>query len=307
MPASRDEIGRGILFACAAVFLFSILNVLVKWQSDRYPLLEIVFFRSLFALVPCIFLLRGHPWQVLLTHHPWSHLIRSAIWFGSVLTSFASYHLLPLADAVSISFAAPLFLTALSVPLIGEKVGKYRWSAVLVGFLGVLVMVHPSGDVFKWGSLFALANAVFFAIGSLTVRGMSRTEPSVRIVFYTMALSTVLSGLAMPFVWVMPSALDMLALAGIGIGGGVGQLWMVQAYRFAPAAAIAPFTYTSLVWALAFGFVLWGDVPTEATLIGAAIVIASGLYILHRETRLAAARRIAAQAAAGAAAERPSD
>jgi drug/metabolite transporter (DMT)-like permease len=281
---NRDQVGRGILFACLSVFLFSILNVAVKVQSDRYPIIEIVFFRSLFALIPCLWLLRGHPWQVLLTHHPWSHLIRSAIWFGSVLTSFLSYHLLPLADAVAISFSAPLFLTALSVPLIGEKVGIYRWSAVIVGFVGVLVMVHPSGDVFQWGALSALANAVFYAIGSLTVRGMSRTEPSVRIVFYTMLFATVLSGLACPFVWVTPSWSDMLILMGVGIAGGIGQLWMVQAYRFAPAAVIAPFTYTSMVWALGFGFMLWGDVPTERVLIGVAIVIASGLYILHRET-----------------------
>jgi drug/metabolite transporter (DMT)-like permease len=281
-----DDIGRGILYTAIAVLLFSCINAAVKWEAERYPVIEIVFFRSLFALLPCLVLVvRAGSVTMLATRRPWSHLTRAALWFGSVCFGFLSYQLLPLADAVAISFSGPLFLTALSVPILGEKVGKHRWGAVLAGFLGVLVMVRPSGDVIQWGSFAALANALFFAIGSLTVRDMSRTEPSVRIVFYTMLLAALLSGVAAVFFWVQPDWLDFLVLAGIGVAGGIAQFWMVQAYRFAPAAAVAPFTYTSMVWAILFQLAIWNDWPSAAVLVGAAIVIASGLYIVHRETR----------------------
>jgi drug/metabolite transporter (DMT)-like permease len=287
-PAGRgaDDIRRGIGYTLIAVLLFSAVNAAAKQLAERYPILEIVFFRSLFALVPCLVMVirAGNP-RLLATQRPWSHATRAATWFGSVTFGFLSYHLLPLADAVAISFSGPLFLTALSVPILGERVGRHRWGAVIAGFLGVLVMVHPSGDVVQWGSFAALANALFFAFGSLTVRDMSRTEPSVRIVFYTMLVAAVLSGIASVFLWVQPGWLDLLMLAGVGIAGGIAQFWTVQAYRCAPPSAVAPFTYTSMVWAILFQVAIWNDWPTAGVLLGAAIVIASGLYILHRETR----------------------
>jgi drug/metabolite transporter (DMT)-like permease len=285
-----DDVRRGIAYTLASVLLFSAVNAAVKALAERYPVIEIVFFRSFFALLPCLVLVAraGGP-RLLATQRPWSHATRAAIWFGSVTFGFISYYLLPLADAVAVSFSGPLFLTALSVPILGEKVGKHRWGAVIAGFVGVLVMVHPSGDVIKWGSFAALANALFFAFGSLTVRDMSRTEPSVRIVFYTMLVAAVIAGVASIFVWVQPGWIDFLALAGIGIAGGIAQFWTVQAYRFAPPSAVAPFIYTSMIWAILFQVLFWNDWPNSLVLAGAAIVIASGLYILHRETKRRAA------------------
>src|SRR4051794_13645751 len=217
-----DNIGRGIAYTLLSVLLFSFVNAGAKALAERYPVIEIVFFRSLFAIVPCLVLAAraGSP-RILATQRPWSHLIRAAIWFGSVTFGFLSFHLLPLADAVAIGFSGPLFLTALSVPILGEKVGRHRWGAVVAGFVGVLVMVQPSGEVVQWGSFAALANAVFFAFGSLTVRDMSRTEPSVRIVFYTMLVAALLSGVPALFLWVQPGWLDFLDLASVGVAGGI--------------------------------------------------------------------------------------
>jgi drug/metabolite transporter (DMT)-like permease len=291
LPARRDDISRGILYACVAVFVFSAMNTAVKWLAASYPVLEIVFFRSSFALLPCAVLIwrAGGP-ATLKTAVPWSHAFRASIWFGSVCCTFMSYHLLPMADAVAISFSAPLFLTALSVPILGEKVGRHRWGAVIAGFFGVLIMVRPGSGVLQWGAVYGLGNAVFYALGALSVRQMTTTERGSTIVFYTMLLAAVLSAFVLPFIWVTPRPIDLLALALLGIAGGCGQLIVVQALRFAPAAAVAPFNYTAMVWALGFGYALWGDLPGSAVLAGAAVVIASGLYILHRETRKKAAR-----------------
>lgn len=284
---SRDEVGRGIGLACAAVLVFSAVNALAKQEAGSYPISEIVFFRSLFALLPVLFLAARHGvGRSLKTSMPWAHLARSLIWFVSVYCTFASYHLLPMADAAAISFSAPLFLTALSALVLGERVGPHRWSAVAAGFLGVLVMVRPGMGVFQWGALFALGNAVCFALGSLAVRQMASTERSATIVFYTMLLATLLSGLTLPFLWVTPTPLDLGGMVLMGILGGIGQLLVVQAFHHAPASAVAPWNYSSMIWAALLGWIVWSEVPDEKLLIGAAIVIGSGLYLLHRETRV---------------------
>jgi drug/metabolite transporter (DMT)-like permease len=287
-PALRDEIGRGIAFACAAVVVFSVVNAMAKWLAASYPISEIVFFRSFFALLPVLVLAArsGGVGRALATRMPGTHLLRSLIWFVSVYCTFAAYHLLPMADAAAISFSAPLFLTALSALVLRERVGIHRWSAVSAGFLGVLVMVRPGMGVFQWGALFALCNAVCFALGSLAVRHMASTERSVTIVLYTMFLATLLSGITLPFLWITPSPIDFAIMIAMGLLGGIGQLLTVQAFHHAPASAVAPWNYTAMIWAMLLGWGIWGEIPDEVLLVGAAIVIGSGLYLLHRETRL---------------------
>jgi drug/metabolite transporter (DMT)-like permease len=284
---ATDEIGRGIALACAAVVVFSVLNALIKWQAGLYPISELVFFRSLFALLPVLVLTVRHGLATSLkTSMPGAHLLRSTIWFVSAVCTFIAYHLLPMADAAAIAFSAPLFLTALSAPVLGERVGRQRWIAVAAGFLGVLVMVRPGLGIFQWGALFGLVSAVCFAVGSLAVRRMSSTEPSVTIVFYTMLLATLLSGMTLPFVWVTPTLGDFLVMVAMGLLGGIGQLMVVQAFHHAPASAIAPWNYTQMLWALFLGWAIWGELPDRAMLLGAAVVIGSGLYLLHHETRV---------------------
>jgi drug/metabolite transporter (DMT)-like permease len=298
----RDDIRLGILYMLASVFLFSLQNVTVKWLAARYPTAEMVFFRSAFSLLPAAILVwrAGGP-GILHTRRLPQHLLRAGFWGGSLGAAFVSYHLLPLADAISLSFAAPLFLTALSWPLLKEPVGRYRWSAVVVGFVGVLVMSHPSGGGNTLGLACGVMNALFGALGSISVRGLSRTEPSASVVFYMGLFIALFSVPLLPFVWVRPDWFDLVALCSLGLVGGVGQYWTTQALYYAPAATVAPFNYTAIIWGLILGFLIWHEVPDGMMVLGALIVTASGLFILRREAFLRARR----QASLGPAADPP--
>ncbi|WP_448205518.1 DMT family transporter [Azospirillum sp. sgz302134] len=289
-PHTRvDNTPLGIAMMLGSVFVFSMMNVLVKILADRYPVAEVTFFRNAFALLPVglAVSLQGGWRSGLRTQRPWGHLWRSVIGVTCMSLMFWSYHLLPLGDAVALNFSSPLFLTALSVPLLGEKVGIHRWSAVLVGFAGVLIMVRPSGDsLLHLGALVALAAAFTQSFAMIAIRQLSKSEPPNTIVLYFTAISTLILALAMPFVWVTPDNLaDIGLLVAMGLLGGGAQLLLTRAYSLAPAAVVAPFNYASLLWAVLFGWLLWNEVPTIQLALGASVVAASGLYILHRETR----------------------
>jgi len=180
----------------------------------------------------------------------------------------------------------PLFATALSVPLLGEKVGWRRWTAVIVGFTGILLMVRPGASIFDPANMIALLSAVLYALAVIAMRQLGKTERSTTTTLYFTVACTIVSGAMLPFVWRTPGLLDLIPLVMLGLLGGFGQLLMTLAYRSAPPAIVAPFDYVAMVWATAYGFLLWGDVPTAGALAGAAIVIGSGLYIIHRETRV---------------------
>jgi drug/metabolite transporter (DMT)-like permease len=285
MPAAtREEVRRGIGYIVGSVFVFSMVNALVKWQVETYPVSEVVFFRCVFSLLPCFVLVAMNGGlHILRTHRLREHAGRAAVQFVGMSCIFAAFGMMPLADAVAITFSSPLFLTVLSIPLLGERVGPYRWGAVLVGFLGVLVMAHPGSGMVGLGALLALANAFIGASVTIAMRRMSLTEPSTTLVTYQVIVTTILSALLLPFGWVTPRLADLVPLAAIGLCSGVGQYWWTQAFRLAPAAICAPFSYTQMVWALGLGFFVWGDVPSAQLIMGAVIVALSGLYILYRE------------------------
>ncbi|SMF87400.1 Permease of the drug/metabolite transporter (DMT) superfamily [Azospirillum oryzae] len=282
-----DNTRLGITSMLLSVLFFSVMNVLAKLLMDRFPVNEVMFFRSLFALIPvCLVIHFANGFAATLrTRYPWGHLGRSLIGLSAMVATFWSFHLLPLGDAISLNFAAPLFLTALSVPLLGEKVGIHRWSAVLVGFAGVLIIVQPSGDVLNLGAMLALGGALCTAVAMIAIRQLSRTELPNTIVFYFTLLTTVMTGLSLPVSWITPGPLDLLLLLATGLCGGCGQLMLTRAYSLAPAAVVAPLNYASLLLAVGFGWLLWGEVPTGTMAAGAAVVMASGLYILYRETQ----------------------
>jgi drug/metabolite transporter (DMT)-like permease len=285
MPVStREEVRRGILFVVAAILVFSVVNAIVKWLVVRYSVVEIIFFRSSFALLPCLFLIATHGGvPVLRTRRLHEHITRSALQFISMTCIFTAFGLMPLADAVAITFSSPLFLTVLSIPLLGEQVRMHRWSAVVVGFIGVLIILPPGSGMLKSGALFALTNAIMNALLTIAVRRMSVTEASTALVFYQTLVTAVIALILLPLFWVSPSLLDIGLFGAAGLLSGIGQYWWTQAYRFLPAAVAAPFSYTSMVWSLVLGYAVWGDIPTAAVLSGAVIVVASGLYILYRE------------------------
>jgi drug/metabolite transporter (DMT)-like permease len=286
MPAaSREDIRRGIFFVIASVFIFAAVNALVKWLTVEYPVTEIVFFRCMFSLIPTFYLVATHGGITQLrTHRFGEHFARSMMQFTGMLCIFTAFRLMPLADAIAITFASPLFLTVMSIPILGERVGIHRWGAVLVGLIGVIWMVQPGPGILESGAIFALANAFISASVTIAMRRMSLTETSTTLVFYQIVLTAMFSILLLPFGWVTPTWTDTALMALVGIGSGVGQYWWTQGFRYAPASVAAPFSYMSMIWAVLFGYLVWGDVPTLALLGGAAVVVLSGIYILYRET-----------------------
>ena len=282
---TKDSIRAGIFFSIAAVFVFSVSNALIKWLVARYPVGEVVVFRSIFSLIPALVIVFSQGgWGSLRTHRIKGHLLRSVVQFGSMCAVFMAFSMMPLADAVAITFASPLFLTILAIPMLGEKVGLHRAGAVLVGFAGVLIMVRPGPDLFGSGAPFALMNAALGAYLGILIRQMARSETSSSLVFYNVAFGAIFSLFLIPFGWVTPTWRDMGPLVALGLVSGLGQYLWVRGAQLAPASVAAPFGYMHMIWAMLFGFMLWGDLPDLPLIAGSVIVAASGLYILHRET-----------------------
>lgn len=281
---------RGIALFNLTILLFAVMDSMIKTLSATYPTAQIAFFRAAFALLPlAVAVVHAGGVKVLRTERPWSHVLRAGVSAAAVFCFFKAFGLLPLADVYALSFAAPLFVTALSVPILKETVGWRRWAAVLVGFAGVVVMLRPGAGVLSVAALLPLAGAFFYALTMLYVRHLSKTETNEAIVFYFMATLTVLAGIVMLPAWVTPTPLHLGLLVATGIVGGVAQLTVTQAFRLAAPSLLVPFEYSGMLWAVAFGWFFFGEMPDAWIGAGAAIVIASGLYILHRETAAARA------------------
>lgn len=278
-------IPAGIACMVAATSVFAGLDALVKWLVADYPVVQVLFFRSVFALVPLAPLLLREGRRSLATARPWAHLLRSGIGLAAISCFFIAFGKMPLAQVTIIAFAAPLIVTALSVPVLHEHVGPRRWAAVLAGFAGVLVIVRPGDMVFDLGMVAALLGTVLYATVMVLMRQMSGTERPVTIVGWFTLASILATGAAVPFHWVMPAGWDWLLLAAIGMLGGAAQLLVTQAVRLAPVSVVMPFDYLHLIFALGYGWAIWGEVPGPRTLIGGAIIVAAGLYVLQREAR----------------------
>jgi len=282
---TRLDLRRGILLMCAAVITFTLSSTMVKGLGEGYPVSQIVFFRCFLAFLPIFYVMyRAGGWQVLRTKRPGAHLFRVAVGGVALFVGFYALTLMPLADYFAFTYAAPLFATMLSIPILGEQVGIRRWSAVAVGFVGVLIMLQPGVKTFAYAEMVAIAAAFTYAFAIIAVRNLARTEHSASTVFYFTLTGLILAGVIMPFEWRDPTLKEWGLLLGIGLMSGVGQLLMTDAYRLAPPAVVAPFDYTSMIWALALGYALFGDFPEPVVLVGAVVVIASGVYIIYRET-----------------------
>lgn len=286
---------RGIALKVGSTLVFSAMVVLIKSVGDRVPPGEVTFFRNLFAIPPVVlFFAWTRSWADLRTSRPLGHLGRSLFGATAMVLSFAGLQMLPMAEATAIAFAAPILTVAMAAVFLRETVRAHRWTAVVVGFIGVLVMLSPhlgsfgsgASSTAALGALCSFASAWFAATAMIFVRSLSATERPGAIVLYFSLGATALSLLTLPFGWVVPSWPDALALAAAGAMGGVAQLMMTQAYRYADASVIAPLEYVSMVWAVLFGLVLFGELPTWTVWAGGAIIIASGLFIAWRERRL---------------------
>ena len=287
----------GIGLKVASTLFFTMMLVCVKLVAGRVPPGEIVFFRSFFALLPIVAMLG---WQreivvALRTGRPWLHVSRGAVGVSSMALGFIAVGMIPLPEAMTISYAAPLIIVVLAALVLGETVRLFRWSAVAVGFVGILVIFWPNLTLLRTGalthvalvgSIVALAAAFLSAFASVFVRRMTQSETVGSIVFYFAVTATLLSLATVPFGWVVPDAPTAALLVLTGLLGGVGQILMTNAYRYAGAATIAPFEYVSMLWGLAFGWLIFSEVPGTSVIAGGAIVIGAGIFIIFREHRL---------------------
>lgn len=281
----HDRIPLGILYMVSSTVVFAGVNALVKWEVALYPVGEVAFFRSVFSLIPCYLLILPRTGlAVLRTEHLFAHVKRAVSQFCSMTSLFIAFKFMPLAGAIAINFSAPLFTTLLSILVLKERVGVHRWSALLLGFMGVVVVTRPGPGLLHSGALFALANAVLISTVAIAIRRMSRTESTETLTFYQLSFITCFTALLLPFGFALPTWHDALFLAVAGLGNGVAQYWWTKALHLAPPSAVTPFNYLSLVWATIIGFLVWGDAPTRRLVLGSAIVVGSGLYILWRET-----------------------
>jgi S-adenosylmethionine uptake transporter len=277
-------------FAIVTFWLFSSLDATVKWLSRDYPVLQITFVTSLIAFVPILVLVaRSGGLKTLRPRRPFLVGLRAVLMTADTMLAFASFQHLPLADAYTLFFAAPMLVTALSVPLLGEHVGWRRWSAVVVGFCGVLIILRPGFATLTMGHLAALGAALCFALSGIILRRLGDTEPSGTLLVSTMAGLVLATAPTLPFIWVAPTPFDLALLTLGGLLAGLAHIGVVKAFRMAAPAIVAPFQYSQMLWAVLYGYVIFADVPEWRTLVGSAVIAASGLFILWRETRRLAA------------------
>lgn len=276
--------GAGILLMLAGCFMFSTLDASVKWLSDRFDIVQLVWARYAFHLLIFVVLLPQNGIRATLrTRRPGLQVLRSLMLVASSMFFFTSIAYIQLAEAHAIGMVAPLLVTALSVPLLGEAVGWRRWTAVAVGFAGALVIIRPGLAEVQVATLLPLGMAVCYAAYQVMTRMLARHDTANTTSFYTAIVGVLALSAIVPFFWTAPGAAEWPMLAGLGLLGGVGHYCLILAYARAPAAVIAPFVYTQLLWAIVFGFVVFADLPDVWTFVGGGIVTASGLYVFSRE------------------------
>ncbi len=277
---------RGVALALAAVLAFTVMDSLLKRLTQDFPVMEVFLFRWTFALPPILWLVwRDGGWGGLRTRRMKLHGLRSVLSTLALGGFIYAFGHMQLADVVAISFAAPLMMTAMSVPLLGEKVDGVRWAAVIVGFAGVLVIARPGSSLFGLNALIALAATTVYAIGIIIVRKLGSTESTAAMSFY-LAVSSVLTGLLfIPFGFIWPTPYQWVLLALLGTIGGTANMLVTAAYRCAPVATVAPLDYTLLIGTTAIGYFVFGEMPDVWVFAGAAIVTASGIFIIRAATR----------------------
>ena len=266
-----------------SICAFSVMDIIVKW-SEHYPLGQVLFFRGFFGIVFYFFIIpRERLSNFYYTKRAGLHFLRCFSGLIALVAIFIALRSLPLATVVSISFAAPIFTTIFSIFLLSEKVGIYRWLAVIVGFVGILIITEPGITSLNIYYIFPIIFCIGLSYVAITIRKLSTSEPVWLISLFFSISITLLSLLSIPFGWVMPTSKDFLILAMIGIFGGVANLWLGQSYKYSEVSLVTPLKYLALVFAIIFGYLIWDEVPTIKSLFGAALVIFSTLIIFRRE------------------------
>lgn len=298
---------KAVGFKLISALLFAMMSALVRQLGDVAPVGQMVFFRSAFAILPVaiIYALRGELMTALRTGRPLGQLGRGMLSVCGMFGNFSALTRLPLADATAISFASPLITVALAAMVLKERVRIHRWTAVAVGFAGVIVMLVPHFDVGHYagiagataavGSLFALFSAVCNAGTVIQTRRLTQSETTSSIVFYFSLVCAIAGALTLPFAWYTPTLTELAGLISLGVLGGVAHIFLTESYRHATASVVAPFDYSSMLWALVLGYWLFGELPSALVYLGASIVAGAGLYVIWRERQLGLKRARAAE------------
>jgi drug/metabolite transporter (DMT)-like permease len=293
---------KGILLKLTSALLFAIMSALIRGLGDAIPLGEVVFFRSAFAVVPviAIYAARRELMAAVRTARPFGHVGRGLISILGMFLSFAALARLPLADASAISFATPLITVALAALVLRERVRIYRWTAVGIGLFGVVLTLAPYLDVTQViargtamqaiGASCAFAGACSNAFAAIQTRRLTDSETTSSIVLYLSIISALAGAATLPFAWATPTQTELATLIAIGLIGGVSQIVLTESYRWAPTSLIAPFDYTSIVWAFVLGYAMFGEIPSSLVFTGAVIIAAAGLFVIWRERQLALER-----------------
>jgi len=266
-----------------SVCAFSVMDLIVKW-SENYPLGEVLFFRGFFGLFPIIFLIpRDRLKDFYKTKRSGLHFLRCFVGLIALTSIFIALRNLPLATVVSISFAAPIFTTIMSIFFLSEKVGIYRWLAVIVGFVGIIIITQPGLSVLNIYYIYPIIFCLGLSYVAIAIRQLSTSEPVWLISLYFSVSITVLGLISLPFGWVMPSLKDFILLSLVGVLGGVANLLLSQSYKLSEVSLVTPLKYLALIFGIIFGYLIWDEVPTILTLFGSALVILSSVIIFRRE------------------------
>ena len=273
----------GFLYMFMSVCAFSFMDLIVKWSED-YPLGQVLFFRGFFGVVIYFFIMpRDRIINFYYTERARLHFLRCIFGLIALIAIFIALRKLPLATVVSISFAAPIFTTIFSIFLLNEKVGFYRWLAVSIGFIGIIVITEPGFDDLNIYYLFPIIFCLGLSYVAITIRQLSTTEPVWLIALNFSIVITLVSLFTIPFGWVMPNIQDLILLCMIGFLGGFANLWLSQSFKLSEVSLVSPLKYLALVFGIFFGYLIWDEIPTIKTLLGALLVVASSLIILRRE------------------------
>lgn len=285
-PSGSISPAKGIACAICGGALLTLNDGVMKWLTGSYPTGEILFVRGVFAFIPILILAHSAGgMRALRIRSLRAQSARAACLVASAFLYVTALFYLPLADVVAVTFMVPIIITALAPPILGERVGWRRWTAVTVGFLGVLVMVRPTGAALQIAILLPLASATASAFRDIITRRISANESSTATLAFTTGAVTLAGLLTLPFGWVLPTWQDigLLAIGGIMFGGA--HFLYIESFRLAEAVLVAPFRYFNMLWAIGFGFVVWGDLPDTWVVGGSALIIGAGLYVMRREAQ----------------------
>ncbi len=276
---------HGILWMMAAMMMFSGTNAIAKLLMEQFPVIQIIWARYFFQFILLLIFLSPRLSNVFITENLRLQILRSLLLLGTSILFFFGLSYIALAEMSSIMFVAPILVTVLSMPLLGEKVRLRRWVSIIVGFFGALVIIRPGYGEMQISALFPIGAACLYALYQISTRYL-RSENAMTTLLYTASSGTIILTAIVPFYWLEPDMKAWGMMIFLGVTSNLGHFSMIKAYRAAPAATVVPFSYVNLLWATLFGYILFSNLPDIWTTIGATIIAGSGLYIFHREHTL---------------------